>query len=324
MLLLSTRWTVSFGQFTLNGALKTEELDTCLSAVASAFAIPEHPDKEMKLAAPCGLYDPSGPVISHSFLDADGNTWLGVGTRLVANTPNPALVEAEFRRVAEMEFGSAWNETKKKRLNGLRFRIKAEMAAKTPFRLGETGALFICIQNGALVSVGHSGMLVAKDLVGRTSVITNSKFRSSSDEFKGPLLAILRNQGASELPWPTGTASLKRRRGDVNETASVKRLGWGTDSQDATDLLNQGWRPIKIEVDWGDHRSAIVDLTGSMASVRWPSKITLPDPSGVVEHRLGQLLAMDARVRGMFVAAIGSALPLEDEATVGEALPAEA
>lgn len=310
MQLLSSRWSVSFGRFTLNGALSAEDLDRCLEAAAAKFAVPEHPESEMRLPAPCGLYDPAGPVAAHRFLDSDGNTWLGVGTRLVANTPNPAMVEAEFRRRAADRFGPEWGIAKKRILNGIRRTTKREMAARTPFRLSEVGAIFICVQSGEIVTVGNAGMTIAKDLVGRVSALSAWAFRAPEKENAPKLLSILRRQEDSILPWPTGTASLKRKRGDVKESCSVRMLNWSAGSEDAASLIAQHWLPEKIQMNWGDGRFGVVDLTG-LTSVRWVGNISVPDPHETVEIRLSMLLEMDRRVRALIVEA-GAPVLLED------------
>lgn len=310
MQLLSTRWSVNFGRFTLNGTLTAEDLDTCLAAVAQKFAVPERPELEMRLPAPCGIYDPAGPVVAHRFLDSDGNTWLGVGTRLVANTPNPAMVEAEFRRRAAEQFGPEWGLAKKRRLSGLRRATKREMAARTPFRLSEVGAIFICVQSGEIVTVGAAGMAIAKDLVGRVATLSHAAFRAPEKENAPKLLAILRRQEESILPWPTGTAALKRKRGDSKESCSVRMLSWAAGSADAAGLIAQHWLPEKIQMDWGDGRKGTVDLSG-LASVRWVGSISQPDPHNAVEIRLSMLLEMDRRVRALIVEA-GAPVLLEE------------
>ena len=309
MQLLSTRWSVSFGQFTLQGDLAPDALEGAITTSAQMKSIPAHPEGIMKIASPCGLYDPNADAVAHRFLDGRGYTWLGVGTRLVSNVPNPALVEAAFRARAVAEFGDSWDTTKKRRLNGLRKAVKRDLAERTPFRMSESGALFICLQTGETVSVGHGGMLVSKDLVGRIGSLKSVSFRSSDKTNATRALAILKHQEDGTTPWPTGTASLKRKREQQTESASVRKLNW-VQSQDATNLIHLQYKPERIELSWADH-SGIADLTGGLAVIHWPKKIGAADPQEDVEARLRKLLELDDQARALFLSASGeSPLPL--------------
>jgi hypothetical protein len=313
MQILSSRWAVGFGSFTLSGALTTEILDAVLAASAQSFQVPARPDGEVKIAGPCGMYDPNGPATPLRFLDSDGNTWVGVGTRALSNTPNPALVEAAFRTRALEEFGENWASQKRKRLNGLRKSVKSTLATATPFRLSEAGALFISLANGEVILVGHSGAAVCKDIVGRNAALSRVAFTSPDKANANKLLSILRRQEESILPWPTGSAALFRRRKDQNESASVRMLSWAHASQDAVDLLHQNWKPKKIELQWGDERRGSLDLTGSLCSVRWSGPIRAEDPTSVVEARLGMLLDMNRQVTSLVADAGGTPLPMDTE-----------
>lgn len=311
MQILSSRWAVAFGAFTLSGNLTTEILDTVLAASAQAFQVPARPDGEVKISGPCGMYDPNGPATPLRFLDASGNTWIGVGTRALSNTPNPALVEAAFRTRALEEFGENWTATKRKRLNGLRKSVRSTLATTTPFRLSEAGALFISLANGEVILVGHAGAAVCKDIVGRNAILSRVAFTSPDKANANKLLSILRRQEESILPWPTGSAALFRRRKDQNESASVRMLSWAHESRDAVDLLTTGWKPKKIELQWGDERRGSLDLTGSLAAARWSSPIRAEDPTSSVETRLGMLLEMNRQVTALVAEAGGTPLPLE-------------
>ncbi len=314
MQLLSMRWGVSFGQFTLMGTLTPDLLEKVFATSADMAAMPAHPEAELKLAAPCSLYDPNLPPTPISFLDRDGNTWIGVGTRVVSNTPNPALVEALFRHKAHAEFGDEWTKGKgiKKRLARMRKEARLELAIQTPFRMSEAGALFVCLSSGALVSIGHGGITIAKDMVGRAKELHRVAFRLVDKTNQQKALAILQQQDADITPWPTGTAALRRRRGDVTETCSVRRLKWSKDSQDAADLLLTNWKPEKIELQFADSSVCAADLTGGIASMRWTGTIRDADPSPVIEARLSSLLVKDAAVRDLFVKATGDQpLPME-------------
>jgi len=317
MRVLSTSWPVSFGQFTLNGRLTSDALERAINGAASAHTVPSRPEKEVRIAAPCGLFDPSGPVVVHSFLGPDGSAWVGVGTREVTNAANPALVEARFRARAAEEFGDGWNFVKKRKLANLRRTVKAEMAASTPFRLGDAGAIFICLADGQTVVVGKSGIKVASDLVQRIPELTHVRFRGVVRDNRRSLLAILRRQEEEIIPWPNGTASLTRRRLEVNESASVRSLSWAANSQDAHDLLAQNWRPVKIELQWADGRKGSLDLTGGLCSVKWGRPIRAADPHSDVEDRLGMLLNMDGAVQILVRGTLGTPLPM------GEDLPPE-
>jgi hypothetical protein len=301
MQILSARWTTSFGAFTLGAQIKSVELDAAFHASAIAFAPPANPEKVMKLCSPCGMFDPTGPAVGHSFLDGNGNTWIGVGTRMYSNAPSPSLVEAEFRRLAKERFGDEWSTAKKSKLNYQRKVAKTNLAGRTPFRLGEVGALFICLQSGETISVGHGGEMVAKDLCGRIESLTRVNFASIQKEMPGHLLSWLRLQDEATLPWPTGTVSLFRRRMEFNESASVRMLNWSQGSQDAADLLSQSWKPSKIQVQWGDGRFATIGMTGRIGTVSWGGKVEGDDPSELIESRLTRLLAMDAEVRAKLI-----------------------
>lgn len=312
MQILSSRWTVSFGAFTLNGSLNGEILDSVLEASAAAFKVPSSPDGEVKLAAPCSMFDPGGPVVGLRFLGPDGSTWIGCGTRQLSNAPNPALVEAAFRARALSEMGEEWSTFKKKRLNGLRKAVRRDQAARTPFRLSESGAVFICIQTGEVITIGHAGQAVARSLVGRSAVLSRVSFTAPDKANAGKLLTILRRQEDSIIPWPTGSASLFRRRNEQNESASVRMLSWAQNSQDAHDLLSQKWKPRKIELQWGDERKGGLDLSGVLCSVKWAGPIKAGDPSSFVETRLAMLSEMNAQVSRLVVEATGTPLPLDE------------
>jgi hypothetical protein len=315
MLLTGSRWTVAFGAYTLGAQLKTDDLESAASGAYTANSIPAHPDKEMKISSPCGLLDPNKPPTFHPMLDGNGNSWVAFGVRQLSNAPNPAIVEALFRQRAEEQFGTAWDLTKKKRLNGLRKAVKNEVADKTPFRLVEFGAVFVCLGSGEIISAGNAGVIVAKDLVGRIDALSRVAFAASSPDTGGLLLAYLRRQSEKLIPWPTGTVSLRRKRKKENESCSVKMMGWTQDSQDAADILLAGWKPVRIEVMWGEEgqkkvcERGTVGMTGRLESVSWGDKIGDSDPCVKIEARMGHLLVMDAEVRHGLQAS-GSATPL--------------
>lgn len=296
MQIYSARWSVLMGRFTLNGTPSAEKAEEAILLAASKFAIPDSPEGEVKIAAPCGMWDPASPVTVLRFLDEDGNTWLATGTRALANSPNASLVEADFRRRAQIAFGDDWPQAKKARLNGIRRTTRREMASKTPFRLSEAGALFICLQTGEVICVGHAGALVASDLVGRCSEWSAVSFPKPDKAMSRGLQAYLEHQEDSVLPWPSGTATLSRKRGESTDGCSVKQLNWGSSSREGADLLAQGWHPSKIQLQWGDGRWGTLDLTGHLASVVWPGKVLSADPTETIEWRLGRLREMDAQV----------------------------
>jgi len=316
MLLIGSRWSVAFGAFTLNAILKSDDLEVAVKASFDAHTIPTHPDAELKISAPCGFFDPSTAPTFYSFLDGRGATWIGTGVRQVANTPNQAIVEALFRERATSQFGETWHLQKKKRLNGLRKAVKNELADGTPFRLTEFGALFICLGSGECIACGAAAILVAKDLVGRIGALTRVSFTATQPTSSPALLRVLRRQEESITPWPTGTASLRRKRKKENESCSVKMMSWGQDSQDAKDLLITGWTPAKIEMQFGESEGkkicekVSVGLTGRVESVGWGDKIQDADPSVKIEARLARLLEMDAQVRTLMLDGT-SPLPLE-------------
>jgi len=317
MMLIGSRWGVAFGAFTLGRALKSDDLEEAVKGSFGAHSIPTHPDKEMKISAPCGFYDPSTAPTFYSFLDGRGTTWVGFGIRQVTNNPNPAIVEALFRDRAKEQFGETWHLQKKKRLNGLRKAVKNELADRTPFRLTEFGALFVCLGSGECISCGAAGILVAKDLCGRIDALTRVAFTRTDPAVGGQLLALLRRQEDSITPWPTGTASLRRKRQKQIESCSVKMLNWSQASQDAQDLLGTGWKPCKIELQFGESagkkvcEKVSVGLTGRIESAGWGDKIYDADPSVKIEARLARLLDMDAQVRALLVPAGVSPLPME-------------
>ena len=316
MLLVGNRWSVAFGAFTLGAKLTSDDLEVAVKAAFAAKVIPSHPDAEMKISAPCGFYDPSTPPTFYPFLDGRGATWIGFGIRQVANTPNPAIVEALFRERATSQFGETWHLQKKKRLNGLRKAVKNEVADKTPFRLVEFGALFVCLGSGECIACGAAGILVAKDLVGRIEALMRVAFTATQVSVGGDLLAVLRRQEESITPWPTGTASLRRKRKKENESCSVKMMSWAKDSQDAQDLLGTGWKPAKIEMQFGESvvkkicEKISVGLTGRIEAVSWGDKIFDADPSAKIEARLARLLDMDNQVRGLLLPVGTSPLPM--------------
>jgi len=310
MQLLSSHWSVSFGAFTLSGVLKSDDLEAALRTSATILSVPAHPEKEMKLHAPCGMFDPSAPAAPEHFLDGSGNTWVGIGTRTVANSPSPSLVEPEFRRLALERFGTEWPTTKKSKLNYLRRKAKMDLAARTPFRLSEAGALFVCLQTGAVVSVGHAGVAVAKDLVGRVGELMSVNFSLPVLATSAALLAFLRLQENSSLPWPTGTAALYRKRGDAKESCSVRQLSWQGQSADAMALINNNWRPAKVEVQWDATRKGIVGLTGRLEGVSWGAKIEAADPHPTVESRLARLIEMDEEVHAVLLSCAPEGTPL--------------
>jgi hypothetical protein len=316
MLLVGSRWSVAFGAYTLGATLKSDDLETAVNAAFAAKTIPSHPDAEMKISAPCGFYDPGTGPTFYPFLDGRGATWIGFGIRQVANTPNPAIVEALFRERATSQFGETWHLQKKKRLNGLRKAVKNEVADKTPFRLTEFGALFICLGSGECIACGAAGILVAKDLVGRIDALTRVAFTATQVSVGGDLLNVLRRQEDSITPWPTGTASLRRKRNKENESASVRMLNWSEKSQEAHDLLAVGFKPVKIEMQFGESagkkscEKVSVGLTGRVESVGWTDKIHDADPSPKIEARLSRLLDMDNQVRGLLLPVGTSPLPM--------------
>jgi hypothetical protein len=315
MLLVGSRWSVGFGSYTLGAALKSDALEEAINASYAAHTIPQHPDRQMKISAPCGFYNPGTAPSFQSFLDGRGATWVGTGIRQVANIPNPAIVEALFRDRALSQFGDAWHLQKKKRLNGLRKAVQNEVADGTPFRLVEFGALFVCLGSGEVISCGNAGILVAKDLVGRIDALTRVAFTSTDPAIGGQLLALLRRQEDSITPWPTGTAALRRKRQMALESCSVKGLNWAQNSQDAHDILHSGWKPARIEVQWGEAQGkklcerATVGLTGRIEAITWGDKINDADPQARIEDRLARLINMDTQVRELLLP--GTPLPLE-------------
>jgi hypothetical protein len=310
MQILSSRWGVSFGAFTLNGRLTGDILDEVLLGSAQAFSIPARPDGEVKLAAPCGMFDPGGPVVGLRFLGENGDTWVGVGTRMLANSPNPALVEASFRTRAHNEIGENWSSAKKKRLNGLRKACRRDLAATTPFRLSESGALFVCLGTGEVVTVGQAGQAVCRDLVGRSAVLSRVAFTQPDKANAGKLLTILRRQEDSIIPWPTGSAALFRVRSEQKESCAVRMLSWAQNSTDAQDLLSQRWKPRKIELQWADERKGSLDLSGALSSVKWAGGIRVDDPQPAIETRLAMLLTMNSQATRLVAEATAPLLPM--------------
>lgn len=294
--LLSTNWSLKFGQFIVSAVIPSDKLEEAFAVCASSFAVPAHPEGEMKIHAPCGILDPSGVVVGHHVLDGDGNTWVGVGTRTCANTPNPALVEAEFRRRAFDLFGSDWSAVKKGKLSRVRKQAKTFLACQTPFRLSDSGALFVCLQTGQFLAVGKAALEVAKDISLRIEEIGDCVTSEPAPERSNALLAFLRTQEDSGTPWPTGTASLNRLRGDLRESCSARLMSWADGSTDAEALLDQGWHPIKIEIGWDKHFGKI-GLTGRLEAITFPGKIEGADPFVEIELRLGQAVAWDQQVQ---------------------------
>ena len=312
MQILSRRWGVTFGAFTLNGRLTGDILDEVLLGSAQSFSVPARPDGEVKLAAPCGMFDPAGPVVGLRFLAEDGGTWIGVGTRMLSNSPNPALVEASFRTRAHNEIGENWSVAKKKRLNGMRKACRRDLAAGTPFRMSESGALFICLGTGEVITVGQAGQAVCRDLVGRSAVLSRVAFTQPDKANAGKLLTILRRQEESIIPWPTGSASLFRVRSEQKESCAVRMLSWAENSQDAHDLLSQRWKPRKIELQWGDERKASLDLSGVLCGVKWGGPLKMDDPQPFIETRLGMLRAMNGEATRLVSEATAPLLPMGD------------
>ena len=315
MLLIGSRWSVAFGAFTLGATLKSDDLEAAVKASYAAKTIPTHPDAEMKISAPCGFYDPSTAPTFYSFIDGRAANWVGFGIRQLANIPNPAIVEALFRERASSQFGATWHLQKRKRLNGLRKAVKNECADRTPFRLVEFGALFVCLGSGECIACGAAAILVAKDLVGRIEALMRVSFTSTQASVGGELLNVLRRQEEQITPWPTGTASLRRKRNKENESASVKMLNWSATSHEAQDLLTAGFKPARIEFQWGESgqkkicEKANVGLTGRIEAVGWGNKLTDADPSPGIEERLARLIDMDTQVRGLLIPA--GATPLQ-------------
>lgn len=310
MQLLSTRWSVTVGQIALNGTVSASRAEEAILASASALELPAHPEGEVKRSLPCGLYDPQAPVVVHRFLDADGNTWLGVGVRAVANTPNPAYVEAEFRRRALAQLGETWASQKPRVLNAIRRQSKEDLAVNTPWRMSQAGAFFLCLQTGAVLVVGAAGCDVVADLMGRCAEWSSVSWPKLDKEAHTVLLAYLRSQSASRLPWPTGSASLVRQRGEVLDHLSVRDLAWDETSAEAQALLDAGWHPLKIQLMWGDERKAILDRSKTLASISWTQKLVEEDLSDAVERRLGLALGMIEQVRATVAAIEGDMTPL--------------
>ena len=87
MQIVSSKYSLHFGQFTMNGQVKANKAEEAIKMSADLFSVPKFPEKEMKVVCPSGLFNPEGKLESIHLLTG-GASWLGVGVCALSNTPN--------------------------------------------------------------------------------------------------------------------------------------------------------------------------------------------------------------------------------------------
>lgn len=284
MLILSPSWRALMGSTAILGHPEIESLESALR-LRHDFK-PEPKTGLHEFVRPCHPFEVTKPPVIVR-LDADGDTWWLWGCRVDSNAPPPALVEAKFREAARIEFGDGWDTQKKKRLDGLRKKVKNDLADDQPYKLKSTGAIFFSPSSGRWVLLGTGAQACARDLSGRTEwlKIGLADFAQPPTEGNGKhLLALLRSKSEA-LPWPSGSAVLAHEDEGQHESASVKGKDFTAPADDLDGLIKKGWLPRTVDVAWPTI-SGSVDTTLRLVSLRFKGAVKDADPSLVVEQRL--------------------------------------